>query len=143
MTALWSELGRLGWYKVGLEQDDPFGTPGLCLLAAECGRRVAPQLLVDTAVAARIVASGSDEPRARCCPVATGEVPVALCVVEPEVDWSLAGLAEAVPVPGGIWLDATKLLSMSTTRVMQRGWRWSRGWPGRLGWRSSRPTLLA
>ena len=52
-TALWNELRDLGWYDVGLERDDGFGVPGLCLLAAQAGRRLAPVLLVDAAVTAR------------------------------------------------------------------------------------------
>ena len=31
--ALWAEVAELGWYAVGLEEDDPFGAPGLCVLA--------------------------------------------------------------------------------------------------------------
>ena len=53
-TALWDELVELGWYGVGLEPDDGFGLPGLCLLCEQAGRRLAPTLLVDAAVAARI-----------------------------------------------------------------------------------------
>jgi alkylation response protein AidB-like acyl-CoA dehydrogenase len=51
---LWRELAELGWYEVGLEAGDGFGTPGLCILADQIGRHAAPTLFVDTAVAARV-----------------------------------------------------------------------------------------
>jgi alkylation response protein AidB-like acyl-CoA dehydrogenase len=61
--ALRGAVAQMGWYGVGLD-DDPFGVPGLCLLAQQAGRRAAPVALVDTAVAARLLAAaGSDAER--------------------------------------------------------------------------------
>jgi alkylation response protein AidB-like acyl-CoA dehydrogenase len=59
--ALWDELLELGWYGVGLEPDDGFGVPGLCLLAEQVGRRLAPTLLVDAAVTGRITGDALEE----------------------------------------------------------------------------------
>jgi alkylation response protein AidB-like acyl-CoA dehydrogenase len=39
-AGLWSELAELGWYGVGLDDDDAFGVPGLCVLAEQLGRRL-------------------------------------------------------------------------------------------------------
>lgn len=56
---LFAEVARLGWYDVGLDDNDPFGLPGLCLLAEQLGAHATPNLLVDTAVARRLgVAEG-------------------------------------------------------------------------------------
>ena len=60
-TALWDELAELGWYGVGLEPDDGFGVPGLCLLSEQVGRRLAPTLLVDAAVTGRITGAACEE----------------------------------------------------------------------------------
>jgi alkylation response protein AidB-like acyl-CoA dehydrogenase len=60
-TALWDELVELGWYGVGLEADDGFGVPGLCLLSEQVGRRLAPTLLVDAAVTGRITGAAREE----------------------------------------------------------------------------------
>ena len=62
-TELWAELAALGWYGVGLDDDDAFGVPGLSVLAEQVGRRLASTVVVDVAVAARIVASGPDRVR--------------------------------------------------------------------------------
>jgi alkylation response protein AidB-like acyl-CoA dehydrogenase len=61
---LWTELAELGWYGVGLEDDDGFGVPGLCVLAEQVGGRLASTLLIDTAVTARIVAAAPQAVRA-------------------------------------------------------------------------------
>src|SRR4051794_33900234 len=52
--ALRMAAADLGWYAVGTDEDDPFGVPGLCLLAEQAGAHAAPTLLVDTAVAVRL-----------------------------------------------------------------------------------------
>ena len=62
-TELWAELAALGWYGVGLDDDDAFGVPGLSVLAEQVGRRLASTVLVDVAVAARIVAAAPDRVR--------------------------------------------------------------------------------
>ena len=106
--SLRSELGELGWYAVGLE-DDGFGIQGLCLLAERCGAQAAPHCLVDTAVAARLAAAldSEDELGAK---VAAGEAPTALAVVEPGADWSLSALATKLsPAGEGLALTGTKL----------------------------------
>lgn len=80
-TALAAEVAELGWYAVGLEDDDPFGVPGLCVLAEQVGAHVAPVPLVDSAVAARLGAPAGA---------------AALCVLEASSGWSLEGMgAEA------------------------------------------------
>ncbi len=58
----WEEIRDLGWYEVGLDDDDPFGVPGLCLIAEQTGRHLAGTLLVDVAVIART--TDCDEPYA-------------------------------------------------------------------------------
>jgi alkylation response protein AidB-like acyl-CoA dehydrogenase len=80
------ELGNLSWYSVGLEVDDPFGVTGLSLLAEQCGRHVTPNVLVDTAVAARLAAAlpERDEPVRR---LAEGEATCALAVLEQGSGW--------------------------------------------------------
>jgi alkylation response protein AidB-like acyl-CoA dehydrogenase len=62
-TALWAELADLGWYGVGLDEDDAFGVPGLCVLAEQAGRTLASTVLLDVAVAARVVAAGPETVR--------------------------------------------------------------------------------
>ena len=62
-AGLWAELAELGWYGVGLDDDDAFGVPGLCVLAEQLGRRLASSVLVDVAVAARVVAAAPDRVR--------------------------------------------------------------------------------
>ena len=53
--AVAAELGRAGLVRHRLDDDDPFGIPGLCLLAEQARRPLPrPTLLVDTAVAARL-----------------------------------------------------------------------------------------
>jgi alkylation response protein AidB-like acyl-CoA dehydrogenase len=58
-SALRSAVAEMGWYGVGLD-DDPFGVPGLCLLAQQVGRRAAPLALVDTAIAVRLLTATPD-----------------------------------------------------------------------------------
>ena len=80
---------ELGWYAVGLEEDDGFGLPGLTLLAEQVGSHAAPTALVDTAVAGRIGASLAG-PQAAA--VRSGERSVALAVLESNCDWELAAV---------------------------------------------------
>jgi alkylation response protein AidB-like acyl-CoA dehydrogenase len=112
-TELWSDLAELGWYGVGLEEGDGFGVPGLCVLTEQIGRRIAPTVLVDVAVAARIVlAGGADAVRdAWLERLATGATTVALAVLEDGGQWS-AGRAETFAVAdgsGGYRLSGTKI----------------------------------
>jgi acyl-CoA dehydrogenase len=86
---LHEQLGELGWYAVGLDPTDGFGTPGLALLAEQAGAHTAPTALVDTAVAARVAAL-MDGDLAR--EIAAGDAPASLAVVEAGADWSLTGL---------------------------------------------------
>jgi alkylation response protein AidB-like acyl-CoA dehydrogenase len=111
-AGLWGELGALGWYAVGLEDDDPFGVPGLCVLAEQVGRALAPTLLIDVAVAARMVAAGGEETRSAWLErLRSGEELVSLAVAEEERPWPLdGGDTVAVPHPsGGFRLSGTKL----------------------------------
>ena len=93
-------LVELGWYTVGLEPDDGFGLPGLVLLADQAGRHAAPTALVDTAVASRIAAH-MDGPHAAA--IRAGERSVALAVLEPNADWSLAGVSTSLERHGDGW----------------------------------------
>jgi alkylation response protein AidB-like acyl-CoA dehydrogenase len=96
-----------GWYAIGLEDDDPFGVPGLFLLALAIGTHAAPLPLTDTAVGAAIAAGAEGELGAA---VAAGGATVALALLEPSVGWSLEGeLCAAHPADGGWTLDVEKL----------------------------------
>jgi alkylation response protein AidB-like acyl-CoA dehydrogenase len=95
---LWNELAELGWYSVGLDEGE-FGVPGLCVLAEQLGRALAPSVLVDAAVSARIFPG-----------LELGPAPVSLAVAEPEVEWALEGLeTTAVGDGAGFRLSGTKI----------------------------------
>jgi alkylation response protein AidB-like acyl-CoA dehydrogenase len=110
-TLLWNAVAEVGWYAVGLEEDDPFGLPGLCLLAREWGAHVAPGPLVDTAVAIRLAAGLPDGPAPDALEnLKAGEATAALAVLEEGADWSLEGLATTAHREGDVYiLDGTKL----------------------------------
>jgi alkylation response protein AidB-like acyl-CoA dehydrogenase len=95
-------LAELGWYSVGTD-GDPFGVPGLCLLAEQCGAHAAPTLLVDTAVAVRL-ARAVDDPAPLATRIAAGEVATALAVLESDSFASEAAVGE-----GGYVVEARKL----------------------------------
>jgi alkylation response protein AidB-like acyl-CoA dehydrogenase len=78
-TALRAEIAQLGWLGVGLDADDPFGIPGLCLLAEQLGRRAAPHLLIDTAVVTRVAAAARSDWADR---LVAGDPPVALALLD-------------------------------------------------------------
>ena len=92
-SALSESLSELGWFAVGTDED-PFGIPGLCMLAEQCGAHAAPTTLVDTAVAVRL-ARAVEDPDALVSRIAAGEVATALAVLEPGRDWLLADLETA------------------------------------------------
>jgi alkylation response protein AidB-like acyl-CoA dehydrogenase len=108
---LWRELAELGWYAVGLEDDDPFGVPGLCVLAEQVGRALAPTVLIDVATVARIVAGGGGAARSAWLErLRSGEALVSLAVSEPNGQWSRDG-GETTAAPDGadgFRLDGTK-----------------------------------
>lgn len=109
---LWRTLASLGWYAVGLEDDDPLGIPGLCLLAEQCGAHVAPTALVDTAVVARAFAAAPDpRPDPLVAALLRGDAPVALAALEESAGWTAAGQAATavLAADGEIVLDAVKL----------------------------------
>jgi alkylation response protein AidB-like acyl-CoA dehydrogenase len=87
---LWREIAELGWLGVGLEDDDPFGVPGLCLLAEQVGRRAAPTTLVDTTFAARVARAAGSEWGER---LAGGDPSMSLAMLEPGGSWSASGIA--------------------------------------------------
>ncbi len=87
---LWAQIAELGWLGVGLDEDDPFGVPGLCLLAEQTGRRAAPTTLVDTALVARVASACGSEWAQRA---ASGDPPLALALLEPGGSWSTSQLA--------------------------------------------------
>jgi alkylation response protein AidB-like acyl-CoA dehydrogenase len=82
--ALWAQIAGLGWLEVGLDQADPFGVPGLCLLAEQVGRHAAPTTLVDTALVARVAAVVGGP---RVAQITAGEAPLALAMLEPARSW--------------------------------------------------------
>ena len=81
---LWTQIAELGWLGVGLDRDDPFGVPGLCLLAEQVGRRAAPTTLVDTALVARLATASGGDWAAR---IVAGEPSVALAMLEAGGSW--------------------------------------------------------
>jgi acyl-CoA dehydrogenase len=102
---LCAEVAELGWFAVGIDPDDPFGIPGLCLLAERVGAHATPLPLVDSAVAARLVGGGGE-----LADVAAGEAPAALAVVEGRGGWGLRNLSAAeADGADGVRLTATKL----------------------------------
>jgi alkylation response protein AidB-like acyl-CoA dehydrogenase len=86
-SELWAQMAELGWLGVGLDEDDPFGVPGLCLLAEAIGRHAAPSTLVDTAVVVRAAAGTPWADR-----LAAGDPSVALALLEPGGSWSAPAL---------------------------------------------------
>jgi alkylation response protein AidB-like acyl-CoA dehydrogenase len=110
-SALWSAVAEVGWYAVGIDEDDPFGLPGLCLLARAWGGHVAAGPLVDTAVALRL--AGLLDAAAAGGAVAAllaGEAVGALAVLEEGADWSLAGISASARRDGDdVVLDGVKL----------------------------------
>lgn len=81
---LWRQLAELGWYGVGLDDDDPFGVVGVCVLAQEIGAHAAPTNFTDTVVLGRIAAATNPRWRER---IESGDVSVALAIVEPGRGW--------------------------------------------------------
>jgi alkylation response protein AidB-like acyl-CoA dehydrogenase len=90
-SGLWGELAELGWYSVGLEEDDPFGVPGLVVLAEQLGRVLAPSVVIDAAVAARVAVGSAWFDRLQTSPA-----PVALAVAELAAQWDLGALEATV-----------------------------------------------
>jgi alkylation response protein AidB-like acyl-CoA dehydrogenase len=84
-SELWTELAELGWLGVGLDPDDPFGVPGLCLLAEQIGRHAAPTTLVDTALVARVASACGSDWADR---LVAGAPSVALAMLEPGSSWT-------------------------------------------------------
>jgi alkylation response protein AidB-like acyl-CoA dehydrogenase len=83
-SELWTQIAELGWLGVGLDDDDPFGVPGLCLLANQVGRHAAPTTLVDSACVARIAQAAESRWLER---IVGGEAGIALAVLEPGGGW--------------------------------------------------------
>jgi alkylation response protein AidB-like acyl-CoA dehydrogenase len=99
--ALWAELAGLGWYGVGLEYDDAFGEPGLCVLAEQVGRRLASTVLVDVAVTARIVAAGSEAVRhAWLDRLVDGKATVSLALADDGETFASRGRSDGFRVSG-------------------------------------------
>jgi alkylation response protein AidB-like acyl-CoA dehydrogenase len=94
---LWEQLAELGWLGVGLDEDDPFGVPGLCLLANQVGRHAAPTTLVDTACVARIAQAAESPWLER---LVAGRPAVALALLEPGSGWLEPPAASAVDGDG-------------------------------------------
>ena len=95
---LWAQIAELGWLGVGLDPDDPFGVPGLCLLAEQVGRHAAPTTLVDAALVARVAAAAESDWAER---IVAGQVSVALALMEPGAGWSTASVGTAASHDSG------------------------------------------
>jgi alkylation response protein AidB-like acyl-CoA dehydrogenase len=106
-----AEVAELGWYAVGLAQDDPFGVPGLCLLAEAVGAHLAPSLLVESAVCATLCARAvqQGDENELVARVAAGELAVALGVLEVDRGWSLADIATSAGRSAPTMLNGRKL----------------------------------
>ncbi len=91
------EIAELGWHSVGIDRDDPFGLPGLCLLAAEVGYHAAPTLLVDSAVSLRLASGMTGE---------EAEVSCALAVLESNAGW-MSDACDTQAVADGALLRVT------------------------------------
>jgi alkylation response protein AidB-like acyl-CoA dehydrogenase len=110
-TALWKELAELGWYGVGtgLDGDDGFGLPGLCVLAAGIGGHAAPSLVADTVIVSRI-AAGGDGVRGRWAQLlADGTVAVAFAHLESTGSWNPDGITARASGSGGYVVNGTKV----------------------------------
>lgn len=99
-------IAALGWLGIGLDDDDPFGVPGLCLLASEAGRRAAPTVLAETAAVARI-AHAVGHPQAEA--IADGTVRVSIALLEPGRDWAPDSCTTTLGDDGGLVLDGRKI----------------------------------
>jgi alkylation response protein AidB-like acyl-CoA dehydrogenase len=98
-----------GWYGIGLEEDDPFGIPGLCLLAHAIGGHVAPLPLIDTVVGA-LIAGECTGGEGRVAQLALGQATAAVAMLEVDGDWSLEAVSmEPSKTPHGWSLDGAKL----------------------------------
>ena len=86
---LWDRVSEFGWLGVGAEPDDGFGVPGLCLLAEQVGRHVAPFSHIDTVVAARVALAAQSQWADK---LTSGLAACALAMLEPDSSW-LAGSA--------------------------------------------------
>ena len=95
-SALWKALAEVGWYTVGIDDEDDgsIGLPGLCVLAASIGGHAAPSLVVDTVITSRIAAAAAvGAARARWADsFADGSVTVALAHLESTGSWNLDGI---------------------------------------------------
>src|ERR1700722_19125393 len=107
-TTLIREIAELGWYAVGLDEDDPFGVAGLCLLAERVGYHAAPTLLVDSAVGVRLARATGDPAAAHA---ASGDQSLALGVLESSADWA----ASAVDTQAA--LDSEGVHRLSGTKI--------------------------
>jgi alkylation response protein AidB-like acyl-CoA dehydrogenase len=99
-----AETTALGWYAVGLEPDDPFGLPGLCLLAEQVGAHASPSLLVDSAFAARLAAGSAADQDEDAHQVAAGALSASVCGLEEGGDWGLQDIQTTAHADGtGGW----------------------------------------
>ncbi len=104
---LWAQLAELGWYGVGLDDDDPFGVVGVGLLAQEIGAHAAPTVFVDAAVVARVAATIRPAWRER---IEAGHYSVALALLEPQRGWDPDAVTTAARRDGdGARISGTKI----------------------------------
>lgn len=106
-SELWAQIAELGWLGVGLDPDDSFGIPGLCLLAEQVGRHAAPSTLVDAALVARVATAAGSPWAGR---IVAGAPTVSLALLEPEGSWHLALPAAVARRAGaGVMVTGVKL----------------------------------
>jgi len=111
-SALWKALAEVGWYAVGIddEDDESIGLPGLCVLAASIGGHAAPSLVVDTVITSRIAAAAGGAARARWADsFADGSVTVALAHLESSGSWHLDCIKTRALDADRYVVDGTKL----------------------------------
>jgi len=111
-SALWKALAEVGWYAVGIDDEDDggIGLPGLCVLAASIGGHAAPSLVVDTVITSRIAAAAGGPARARWADsFADGSVTVALAHLESSGSWHLDCIKTRALDADRYVVDGTKL----------------------------------
>jgi alkylation response protein AidB-like acyl-CoA dehydrogenase len=114
--ALWPGLAELGTYAIPIPEACGglgLGFVDLALLLEEFGRRLVPASVIDTLVAADVIARfGTPEQRHAWLPsIAEGKLRAAIAITEPDVGYDLADLASCVTTRNGaLRLDGSKIL---------------------------------
>ncbi len=112
--SIWNEMAQMGWQAMAIPEE--FGGAGysffeLGILLEEMGRAVTPAPFLSSVVlgANTILLGGSEEQRARYLPaIASGEMRMALALVDAGGWGSSSVTLEAVPADDGFTLSGTK-----------------------------------